>query len=146
MGFADHETAARVLLPIVIGGATALAVAGSLATRRILLALPPDVLDEACPSRTLARGVFQMILGLALVALGVALLVLPGPGVFLIALGLLVCAPGWRRWLVRPMVSFPRVLREINAFRRRHGRPDLVLSAPSGKVGQRAAGFRDPIG
>jgi Na+-transporting methylmalonyl-CoA/oxaloacetate decarboxylase gamma subunit len=68
-----------------------------------------------------------MIVGIALVALGVMLLVLPGPGVVLIVLGFLICAPGWRGRIVRSMVARPRALREINAFRRLHGRPDVRL-------------------
>ena len=125
---ADHAFAARPLLPIAIGATIALAVAGGLAVRRFLLDLPPDVLDERCAPRSAARRALRMIFGLALIALGVALLLLPGPGVLLIALGLLVCAP---RRLMRWTATLPRVLRAINAFRRRHGRPDLALAASS---------------
>lgn len=123
---ADHAFAARPLIPIAIGATIALAVAGGLAVRRFLLELPPDVLDERCAPRSAARRALRMIFGLALIALGVALLVLPGPGVLLIALGLLVCAP---RRLMRWTATLPRVLRAINAFRRRHGRPDLAAGA-----------------
>ena len=123
----DPSLAAVPLIPVALCGVIALAVAGSLAVRRILLALPSDVLDEAPLPRSFVRRAFRMIVGLALVALGVALLVLPGPGVLLIALGLLACAPGSRRRLVRWTATLPRVLRAINALRRRHGRPDLAL-------------------
>lgn len=131
---ADHETAVRVLIPIATGATIVLAVAGWMAARRIVLELPVDVLvlDEA-PPRSRGHAVLRMIVGFALVALGVMLLVLPGPGVLLIALGLLICAPGWRRKIVRSMMRRPRALREINAFRRRHGRPDVRLPPSWGK-------------
>lgn len=103
-------------------GTIALSVAGSSAARRIVPELPPDVVDEACPPR-LSRGVFRMFsddrrsrvrrLGRCAARASRARRVL-------IALGLLVCAPSWRRRLVRSMVTFPRVLRANNAFRRRH--------------------------
>ena len=59
-------------------------------------------------------------------------LVLPGPGLILIAIGLLMLRTRWRQRVVRSVVARPRVLRAINEFRRRHGRADLALLEPIG--------------
>jgi hypothetical protein len=76
------------------------------------------------------RPIFKVgknVLGVLLLVAGVAMLVLPGQGVFAILIGLaLLDVPGKRRAL-RWIVSRPSVLRSINKLRRRHGRPPLIF-------------------
>jgi hypothetical protein len=120
---------ALVILTVVAALASAgLALAGAIAARRAVLALPPDVLANGLPaplSRT--RAVLRLIAGAALVATGVVLLFLPGPGLALIALGILTASPRWRRHLVRALLARPSAVRRINAYRRRHGRSPLLM-------------------
>ncbi len=93
--------------------------------RRALLHLPTNVLS--CCRTTSSRGVSLRgtLIGVSLVALGIVLLFLPGPGVLLILIGLASCKlPGHAR-LLRWLLRRPGVLREVNALRTRHGRPPL---------------------
>jgi hypothetical protein len=69
--------------------------------------------------------------GVVLVLLGIAMLVLPGQGILTLLLGLaLLDFPGRRRLELRVMTR-PRVLKAINALRRRAGRPPLEIPRPS---------------
>ncbi len=77
------------------------------------------------------------LLGGLVVLIGVVLSLpgLPGPGLVLILLGLmLIDFPGKRR-LVRNLVRRKRILRTINWLRARFGRPPLVLrEQPYGRL------------
>lgn len=68
---------------------------------------------------------------LAFIALGVALLVLPGQGLLTILVGLLLLDfPGkyrTERWLV----TRPRIFATLNAIRTRAGKPPFTLEAPA---------------
>ncbi len=78
------------------------------------------------PLRTLA-AVGKNALGALLVALGVLMLVLPGQGILTLLVGLLLLDfPGKHR-LERRIVGAPRVLRVVNALRKRWNRPPLEL-------------------
>lgn len=69
------------------------------------------------------------LLGLVLIALGLVLTLpgIPGQGILTMLLGIMcIDFPGKRRWEIR-LVSLPRVLRTINAWRKRAGRPPLQL-------------------
>ena len=66
-------------------------------------------------------------LGALLVTLGVLMLVLPGQGVLTLLVGLLLLDfPGKQR-LERRLIGTPRVLRVVNALRKRWNRPPLEL-------------------
>ena len=107
----------------------------------LLTRLPDDFLVRAgsdAPGRTspvrVALRVGRNLLGLLLIATGVALLVLPGQGLLTIVVGGMICDfPGKRR-LERKVLGRPPVLAAVNAVRRRAGRPPLRSppSAPSG--------------
>ncbi|HVR21647.1 MAG TPA: PGPGW domain-containing protein [Polyangiaceae bacterium] len=78
------------------------------------------------PLRTLL-AVGKNALGALLVVLGVLMLVLPGQGILTLLVGLLLLDfPGKRR-LERRLVGTPRVLRVVNALRKRWNRPPLEL-------------------
>ena len=65
--------------------------------------------------------------GVLLVALGVLMVFIPGPGILTILLGVtLLDFPGKRR-LELKLISRPEVLRGVNAIRARYGRPPLIL-------------------
>lgn len=66
------------------------------------------------------------LLGGLLLVFGLILLPGPGPGIITIAFGLsMMNFPGKYR-LERRVVGHPRVLKGINAMRRRHGQPPLT--------------------
>ncbi len=81
--------------------------------------------------------VAKNLLGVVLVALGLAMLVLPGQGVVTILIGLMLMNfPGKYR-LEKWVVSRRPVRRSINWLRVRAGRPKLVLDRPSRKQPRR---------
>jgi hypothetical protein len=97
-----------------------------LALLTIFVLLPPDHFLHTRPTRSVARRVITNALGVVLVLGGVALLVLPGPGIVAIVLGIsLTDFPG-KRWLERRVLCRPRVLAPINGLRRRVGRRPLL--------------------
>lgn len=119
--FITRDDAGKLLLVLLICAALAMAFSAVVAARRILLELPVDYLSRPPPSYG-SRSLLRAFTGAALVVAGLMLLVLPGPGVVLIMLGLLA----WRARPLRALLERPLVLRAVNAFRSRHGRPALA--------------------
>jgi len=79
------------------------------------------------------------IVGVILLAVGIAQLFLPGQGIVTILLSLsLLDFPG-KRALERKIVGRPMVLRAINALRAKHGRAPLTVGdgEPKDETGQR---------
>lgn len=71
------------------------------------------------------------LLGYVLIAAGIIMLALPGPGVLTTLVGIMLLNfPGKYR-LERWMVTRPPVLRSINKLRQRAGRPPLFLKGNS---------------
>jgi hypothetical protein len=92
--------------------------------------LPSDYLLDLPSLRPKSRWKWlRNVLGLGLLFVGIALLVLPGPGLLTIAAALtLVDLPGKRKW-ERKLLGHPRILSQVNALRRQRGKPPL--SPPS---------------
>ena len=79
------------------------------------------------PLRTLLR-IAKNALGTLLVVLGILMLVLPGQGLLTLLVGImLIDFPGKYR-LERRILSSPRVLRVVNALRKRSGKPPLEIA------------------
>ena len=117
------------------GGSVAMAVGSLLLIPPLIVRIPADYFCDPCRRRSLfgrqhpvVRGLIMIgrnALGLVLVALGIAMLVLPGQGLLTIVLGVFVMdVPGKYR-LERWAVSRPKVLGAINWQRRRKGREPL---------------------
>lgn len=80
-------------------------------------------------SKSLPLKIAKNALGVALLAIGIAMLVLPGQGVLMVIVGLmLVDFPG-RHKLVVKLMTKPKVQRVITAIRRRAGKPPLQTKA-----------------
>ena len=89
------------------------------------------------PKREKAKGISQMIAGIAVAAIGVPLCVLPGPGVAVIACGVALASKGQRtysaasrpRWsaslmlLQKSLAAPPKKRREKSRRQRRGKRP-----------------------
>lgn len=85
------------------------------------------------PLVSLPLRVLKNVVACAFVALGIALLVLPGQGLLTILVGvLLLDFPGKYR-LERWLVARPRVLATFNNVRRRAGRAAFELEPPAGR-------------
>jgi drug/metabolite transporter (DMT)-like permease len=93
---------------------------------RAVLHLPADVLRTHAAHRR--PGLGRTLFGIVLIVLGVFLLFLPGPGVLLIFAGTVSGGLPGRDRLLRWLLRRPRILRDVNAFRTRHGK--LPLQEP----------------
>lgn len=111
-------------------------VASAIAVPVLLARLPADYfVRERSPDagdhfRAPARVMFRIgrnLLGLALLAAGIAMLVLPGQGVVAILAGLIMLDFPGRHRVERWIVSRPPVLSSINRLRQRLNRPPLIV-------------------
>jgi hypothetical protein len=104
----------------------------------ILVKIPPDYFKEDRPHEFLSGHhpairllgmVAKNLLGIVLVALGIVMSVpgVPGQGILTILLGIMLLDFPGRQKLERRIVSQPRVLKNVNKFRHRFGKPELVL-------------------
>jgi hypothetical protein len=102
----------------------------------VVVRLPADYFSED-RSRTPPRRnasttlvVLRNIMGVLLIIAGAAMIVLPGPGILVIILGLtLTDLPGKHR-AMRWLVSRGPVLRPVNHLRRLFGRDPLIAPGP----------------
>lgn len=115
-------------------------IAGLVAMRYAVIYMPADYFTrdgrqdiwwfDQHPAVRWTLLVLKNLLGVGFLIAGAVMLVIPGPGVLMLLLGLsLVNLPGKRRlelWLVR----LPAVHRKINQLRAKHGRPPLQLPPP----------------
>lgn len=131
----EHQ--AFVVWLAIFSGATAI---GSLvALPLVLVGLPPDYF--ATPHRTPGRfakrhpalrwswRVVKTVLGFALLATGLLLLMLPGQGLLMVIAGLVLAEfPGKRR-LERALARRPSIMRAMNWVRRKMGKPEFQQAA-----------------
>jgi hypothetical protein len=82
---------------------------------------------ERHPALRLAFAILKNVLGLALLAAGLAMLVLPGQGLLTIVVGLVLLDFPGKHALLRRIVMQPPVLESINWLRRRAGREPLIV-------------------
>jgi hypothetical protein len=132
----DPTTAARMFGVLAIDGHGAgialsvacvvgFTVAAWLLVRRTVLRLPVTAVTTGVPPHEGWRRHRARLLGASLIALGVVLLFLPGPGLPLILAGVLVCDLPGRATVLRWLLRRPTVLREVNRLRARHGVPPV---------------------
>ncbi len=92
--------------------------------------LPVDYFVRPAHERSWAIRALRNGLGLVLMAGGIALLILPGPGWVTILLGLTVADFRAKDRLVRAIVLRPAVASAMQNIRQRAGLPPLALPAP----------------
>jgi hypothetical protein len=103
----------------------------------ILVRLPPHYFDERHPRRwmpdrhpvlRLMGLIAKNAVGTVFLAVGIALLFLPGQGILTILLGIsLMDFPG-KRYCERKIVGQPTVLKAINALRAKYDKPPLAVA------------------
>lgn len=110
-----------------LGCFSVLAVAASiLLVPRYLASLPPDYLHGSRREHaSLPRRVLRNALGVVLVALGIAMLLLPGQGVLTLLVGLLLVDFPGKQKLIRRILGRPKILRIVNKLRARRNAPPL---------------------
>jgi hypothetical protein len=111
----------------MVVASVAMIVGSMIAVPIVVVKLPADFLtrDEKKKSGNLALRIAKNVLGWLLIAAGVAMLVLPGQGILVLVLGLvLVDLPGKQK-VIRWMMSRPKVIGAANRLRKRFGKPPL---------------------
>lgn len=102
-----------------------------LAIPLVLVRVPDDWFVRPKTAHSLAKKIARTILGLALIALGVAMLVLPGQGVLTILVGLGVLDLPFKHRLVTRLLSRPKVHQAVDRLRHKAGRGSLRLPVSS---------------
>jgi hypothetical protein len=129
----DHATslALSALLAFLVG------VAATLLVPRAIARLSADHFVRPITPRRRAVRVARWIVGGLLTVAGVAMLVLPGPGIAAIVVGLVVLDLPLLRRLALYLLRRPGVAKAVTRVRARYGSPPLVLPP-------RSARRRDP--
>lgn len=120
------------LLGALAAGSLGLLIASVLATPWIVAQLPADYLLRS-ESRSLKHPMLKLtitllrtLIGATLIVLGLVMLVVPGPGIVTLLIGLSVAQfPGKQR-LLRHIASRESVFGSLNWMRQRHGRAPLI--------------------
>ena len=119
-------------LLVALGAGSIVMFAGTLVAVPIVICrLPRDIYVRRRTPRTRPAGLgvaltlARNLAGLAIIAAGILMLVLPGQGLLTIVIGVaLVDFPG-KSTLERRLIGHRRVIDAMNAVRRRFGRPPL---------------------
>lgn len=103
----------------------------------ILVRLPPHYFDERHPRRWMPNRspVLRLVgliaknaVGAVFLAVGIALLFLPGQGILTILLGVsLMDFPG-KRYIERKIIGQPAVLKAVNSLRAKYNKPPFTVS------------------
>lgn len=94
-----------------------------------LVRVPDDYFARPRRPRSVPVRVLRTVLGLALVALGALMLVLPGQGIITIVVGLGVLDLPIKDRMIRRLLSLPKVHASIDKLRRKAGKGSLVVPA-----------------
>ena len=106
----------------------------------ILVRLPPNYFDERHPRLWMpdhhpvlrfAGFVAKNAVGAVFLAVGIALLFLPGQGILTILLGVSMLDFPGKRYVERKIVGQPTVLKAINGLRAKYGKPPLTVKDDS---------------
>lgn len=129
----------QALLTWLAGASVVVFVGTLVAAPIVLLRIPADYFQRGAeargrsewsrrhPAAGLALRIARNALGWVLIVAGLAMLVLPGQGVVVLLLGIALAEfPGKFR-LQRWLISRPRVLKPVNRFRVKRGRPPLEI-------------------
>ncbi len=87
-----------------------------------VVCMPPDAFEHDHKPRTPAMRIVRAVVGWVLVVAGIAMLMLPGPGLVVLLLGVMLAEFPGRDRVKRWILSRDKVLGPINKLRERFGR------------------------
>ena len=122
------------------GGSVVVGATGMLAACIAIVMLPADYFQQEQGSKNKSGGnpawrIGRNILGWLLIVGGVAMLILPGPGLVIVLLGIMLADfPGKSR-VQRWILSRGSVLKSANWLRRKFGKPPLKAKVKGGAAG-----------
>jgi hypothetical protein len=112
-------------------GSVGMFVATLVAIPVILVRVPNDWFVRPPPAHSLPYKVLRAVVGLALIALGVAMIVLPGQGVLTILVGLSILDLPIKHRIVAKILCNPKVHGAIDKLRRKAGKGSLQIPSSS---------------
>ena len=112
-------------------GSVVVFVASLIAIPVVLVRLPDDWFVRPHKTHSLPVKVVRTVIGAALIALGIAMLVLPGQGVLTILVGVGVLDLPFKHRLIAKLLSNPKVHGAIDKIRRKAGRGSLEVPSPT---------------
>lgn len=89
--------------------------------------LPPDYFVRPPPKQSLPKKFARNVLGLSLIAAGIAMLVLPGQGVLTILIGLSIVDLPIKHRIMRWLLQRPKIEEGVQRLRSKAGKPPLVI-------------------
>jgi hypothetical protein len=105
-----------------------------------IVKVPDDYFARPPRARSLLVTGFRTLLGLSLIALGIAMIVLPGQGVLTILVGLSVLELPVKHRMIRRLLGSPKVRHAIDAMRHKAGKGSLIVpAAPPDRVSSAAS-------
>lgn len=117
----------RVVEAGLVGFSLVMFVGTLLAIPWLVRRLPADHFVRPAPRRSLAARIGRNAVGALLVAVGVAMLVLPGQGVVTILVGLSIMDLGIKHRVLRWLLTRPKVQEGVQRLRAKAGKPPLVI-------------------
>lgn len=89
--------------------------------------LPADYFVRPPPKHSLPKKIARNVLGVLLIAAGIAMLVLPGQGVITILLGLSIIDLPIKHRILRWLFERPTIQEGVQRLRAKAGKPPLVI-------------------
>jgi hypothetical protein len=114
-----------------LAAAAVTAIVGVLSTRWAVSRLPTDYFVRPPPPHLGGRAAARVVLGVILLGVGTVMLVVPGPGVATMVLGLLVADLPFNRHVAVWLLRRQHVAASITRMRKRAGQPPFLMPIPA---------------
>ena len=89
--------------------------------------LPADYFVRPPPKHSLPKKIARNVIGFALIAAGIAMLVLPGQGIITVLIGLSIVDLPIKHRIVRWLLQQPKIQHGVQRLRSKAGKPPLVI-------------------
>ncbi len=89
--------------------------------------LPADYFVRPPPKHALHKKIARNVIGFALIAAGIAMLVLPGQGIITVLFGLSIVDLPVKHRIMRWLLQQPKVQQGVQRLRSKAGKPPLVI-------------------
>jgi hypothetical protein len=117
----------RTVEVALAAGSVGMFVATLVAIPVILVKVPDDWFVRPPRAHPLPMKILRTVVGIALIALGIAMIVLPGQGVLTILVGLSILDLPIKHRIIAKILSNPKVHRTIDNIRRKAGKGSLAV-------------------
>lgn len=89
--------------------------------------LPADYFVRPPPKHSLPKKIARNVLGFALIAAGIAMLVLPGQGIITVLIGLSIVDLPVKHRILQWLLGRPKIQEGVQRLRSKAGKPPLVI-------------------